>query len=119
MSDITEQTVPTTTVPTTIDAPKTDAPKKVKRTQRESFTVADMAVARAKQRGISAEKAAKEVRGILRANFNVITKLDPSITKVKDRQNDGNRWPAMNANVREYVLDRSKRAAANAKYAKK
>jgi hypothetical protein len=111
MSDITT----VTTVPTTTDTSKA----KRTRVKRESFTVGDLATARAKQRGISADKAAKEVRGILRANFNVITKLDPSITKVKDRANDGNRWPAMNANVREYVLDRSKRAAANAKYATK
>ena len=102
-----------------LEAPTTQDTPKPKRTRtRESFTVSDLANARAKQRGISADKAAKEVRGLLRANFDVITRLDTSILKVKDRANDGNRWPAMNGDVRAYVLDRSKRAAFNSKHRK-
>jgi hypothetical protein len=111
---MTDQITPTIEPTTNDDAPKV----KRTRSKRESFTIGDLANSRAKQRGISSDKAAKEVRGILRANFAVVTKLDPSITKVKERANDGNRWPALNTNVRDYVLDRSKRAAANAKHSK-
>jgi hypothetical protein len=109
MSDIIEQTVPAT------DEPKV----KRTRTKRESVTVTDIARKRAKARGISEDKAAKEVRGILRANFDVVTKLDPSIVKVKERANDGNRWPAMRVDVDKFVNDRSYRAATIAKYGKR
>lgn len=78
-------------------------------------TVGAIANVRAKQRAISAEKAAKEVRGILRANFDVITSIDPSILDVKVAHNDGNRWPAMHADVERYVTDRAFRAEANAR----
>jgi hypothetical protein len=109
MSENTEQTV----TPNVVAAPKP------KRTKRESVTVTDIARKRAKARGISEDKAAKEVRGILRANFDVITKLDPSIVKVKERANDGNRWPAMKVDVDKFVNDRSYRAATIAKYGKR
>jgi hypothetical protein len=82
-----------------------------------THTVSHIAVERAAQRGISADKAAKEVRGILRANFDVITKLDPSILEAKSSHNDGVRWPALNDDVRTFVLDRSKRAELKAKVA--
>jgi len=77
-------------------------------------TVGEIAAVRATQRGITADKAAKEVRGLLRANFDVITTIDPSILEVKVAANDGNRWPAMDARVMEYVTSRSARAAFNA-----
>ena len=77
-------------------------------------TVGEIASVRAAQRGITADKAAKEVRGLLRANFDVITAIDPSILEVKVAANDGNRWPAMDARVLEYVTSRSARAAMNA-----
>lgn len=79
-----------------------------------SHTVASLAIARAKQRNIEVGKAAKEVRGILRANFADVVRIDPSILEVKSSANDGNRWPALNADVRDFVLDRAKRAAMKA-----
>jgi hypothetical protein len=81
-----------------------EAPK-VKRTRKpKRYTVSQMAVARAKARGIDTSRAAKDVRGRLRANFDKVCKLDPSIRKAKDAANDGNRWPAMNEKVYQFVL---------------
>jgi hypothetical protein len=87
-----------------------------KQNDAERVTVGTIANARAEQRAITADKAAKEVRGLLRANFDVITKLDPSILEVKAAANDGNRWPAMHPDVHEYVTSRTFRAEANAKH---
>jgi len=84
------------------------------RAEGSRVTVGEIAAVRATQRGITADKAAKEVRGLLRANFDVITTIDPSILEVKVAANDGNRWPAMDARVMEYVTSRSARAAFNA-----
>lgn len=105
MSDSTNDT---NTTPNT-----NDAPAKAKRTRkvRESFTVSDLARMRAKQRGIDESRAAKEVRGRLRANFAHVCKLDPSIARVKERANDGNRWPVLNRKVAEFIL-KSKQAQA-------
>lgn len=76
---------------------------------QKSYTVGDLSILRAKQRGVDTSRAAKEVRGILRANWSVVTALDPSIVKAKSAANDQNRWPAMNAKVATFVLDRTKR----------
>lgn len=82
-----------------------------------SHTVSQLAVERAGQRGITADKAAKEVRGLLRANFDTIVKLDPTILDVKSSHNDGTRWPALNDDVRTFVLDRKSRAELKARVA--
>jgi hypothetical protein len=89
---------------------ETSKPKRARRATNADFTVGQIAVVRAKARGIDTARASKEVRGILRANFDAVCKLDPRIRKHKTHHNDGNRWPAMNAKVREYVLDKSKRS---------
>ena len=68
------------------------------------YRVGQLAVERAKARNIDTSRAAKEIRGKLRANFDTVCKLDPSIKKAKSAANDGNRWPAMNEKVREFVL---------------
>lgn len=103
MSDQTQDT----TAQTTNEPAKADKPKRVR---SEKVTVSQMAVKRAKNKGIGTDRAAKEVRGFLRANFDTIVKLDPTILKSKSRANDGNRWPAMNAKVAEYVA-KGKRAS--------
>lgn len=91
-----EQTEQTTNAPT--EKPKA----KARDTKR--YTVGNLAVERAKKRNIDTSRAAKEIRGKLRANFDTVCKLDPSILKAKSAANDGNRWPAMNAKVREFIL---------------
>lgn len=82
-----------------------------------THTVSQLAVAHAKARGIDTSRAAKDVRRMLRDNFAVIIALDPSVSKVKENANDGNRWPAMNDDVRTFVLDRTKRDGLKAKAA--
>lgn len=89
---------------TTNEQPKADAPKVKRERNNKRYNVGQLAVERAKARGIDTSRAAKEIRGKLRANFDTVTKLDPSILKAKKAANDGNRWPAMNAKVREFVL---------------
>lgn len=86
---------------------------KAEQVEQQVTTVGAIANVRAQQRAISADKAAKEVRGILRANFDVITSIDPTILDVKVAHNDGNRWPAMHADVERYVTDRAFRAEMN------
>lgn len=101
----------------TENAPQTnDKPAKAKRSNANAkkYTVSQLAVERAKARGIDTNRAGKDIRGRLRANFDTVCKLDPSIRKAKDAANDGNRWPAMNAKVREFVLS-SKANKTNAK----
>ncbi len=92
----------------TPDTPTTDAKPKRTRPKKETFTVGDMAKIRAQKRGIDPYRAAKEVRGRLRANFAEVCKLDPSVSKVKSAANDGNRWPAMNAKVRDLIVNGKK-----------
>lgn len=87
---------------TTSDTPKAAKPKRSANTKR--YSVGQLAVERAKARGIDTSRAAKEIRGKLRANFDTVCKMDPTILKAKSAANDGNRWPAMNAKVREFVL---------------
>lgn len=95
----------------TTPAPAPDEkPARVRNTKK--YTVTDMAKARAKARGIDTATAAKEVRGRLRANFDAVCKLDPSIKKSKERANDGNRWPAMNAKVYGFVTSTKARTTA-------
>lgn len=65
----------------------------------KDYSITDLAEMRAAARGIDVGRAAKEVRGRLRANFAQVVKLDPRIAKVKVRANDGNRWPVVNAKV--------------------
>lgn len=69
-----------------------------------TYSVDDMAKIRANVRGIDVGRAAKDVRGRLRANFADVVKLDPNVAKVKSAANDGNRWPAMNGKVAALVL---------------
>lgn len=81
---------------------------KVTRTRKQksarTYTVSQLAAIVAERKGIDTSRAGKLVRSKLRANFDTVTKLDPSVKKVKTAANDGNRWPAMNANVRAMVL---------------
>lgn len=70
----------------------------------KDYSVSEIAEMRATMRGIDSSRAAKEVRGKLRANFADIVKLDPRIAKVKTRANDGNRWPAVNGKVAAVAL---------------
>lgn len=87
-----------------VEQPKADTPKVKRNANGKRYTVGQLAVERAKARNIDTSRAAKEIRGKLRANFDTVTKLDPAIRKAKDSANDGNRWPAMNAKVRDFVL---------------
>jgi protein-tyrosine-phosphatase len=78
----------------------------------KTYTVSQLAVERAKVRGIDTSRAAKEIRSRLRANFDHVCKLDSSVRKAKESANDGNRWPAMNADVRTFIL-KTNQARAN------
>ena len=96
---------------TTTTEQTTDAPAKAPKTNgrdTKKYTVSAMAIERAKRKNIDTSKAAKEIRSRLRANFDTIVKLDPSVSKVKSAPNDGNRWPAMNAKVREFIINGKK-----------
>jgi len=85
----------------TTDAP---APAKARTSSGEGRTsVAKMAIERAKRKNIPTDRAAKEVRGLLRREFDHVVKLDPTIKRAKSAHNDGNRWPAMNAKVAAFV----------------
>lgn len=92
MSENTENTA----VETTNAKP---APKK--RAKAERMSVSQIAVQRAKVRNIDTSRAAKEVRSRLRANFDTVCRLDPTVSKVKSAANDGNRWPELNVKVIE------------------
>jgi len=82
-------------------APPAEKPKRANGEGRTS--VSKMAVERAKRKGIPTDRAAKEVRGLLRREFDHVVKLDPTIKRAKSAHNDGNRWPAMNAKVAAFV----------------
>jgi hypothetical protein len=69
---------------------------------RTDFT--KIIAAHAKRRGIDTTRAGKEVRAKARREFDKLCKLDPSLTKVKSSANDGNRWPALNANATKHLL---------------
>ena len=88
----------------TENTPNATTGEKPKRANGEKrMTVSQMAVERAKRKQIPPDRAAKEVRGLLRREFDHVTKLDPSIKRAKSAHNDGNRWPAMNAKVAAFV----------------
>lgn len=92
MSENTEQNTNATTT----------EPKRAKRASKpERLTVSQIAVQRAKVRNIDTSRAAKEVRSRLRANFDTVCKLDPTVSKAKSAANDANRWPALNMRVVE------------------
>lgn len=76
---------------------------KVKRANaRTDFT--KIIAAHAKRRGIDTTRAGKELRAKARREFDKLVKLDPALGKVKSAANDGNRWPALNANATKHLL---------------
>jgi hypothetical protein len=90
--------------PNTNTEANTDAPKP-KRTRKAEALHGQPDGGRAREGARDRpSRAAKDVRGRLRANFDAVCKLDPSIRKAKDAANDGNRWPAMNEKVYAFVL---------------
>lgn len=93
--------------PVQTDSNVADKPKRVK-AERTDFT--KIIAAHARKRNIDATRAGKELRAKARREFAHIAKLDPSLLKAKSEANDGNRWPALNAQAREYLLA-SKRAS--------
>jgi len=93
------------------DQPTPTAPKpKRTRERKQSYSVTDMARARLRKRGIKSDERltdeCKVVRGILRANFDVIRKNDANVRKAKDARNDRKPWPTnMNASTAALVID--------------
>jgi len=94
-----------TTANTTTTNATTEKPK---RKRAESTTVSALAVKRAKQRNIDVSRAAKDVRGRLRANFSALEKAAPKLYgpkgSVKQSANDGNRWGAIPASVADTLF---------------
>ena len=88
---------------TTTDAQTAPKPKRANASGEGRTTVAKMAIERSKRKQIPTDRAAKEVRGLLRREFDHVVKLDPTIKRAKTAHNDGNRWPAMNAKVAAFV----------------
>lgn len=77
-------------------------PAKARKTNDGPFTIGQLAVQRAKAQGHGdTSRAAKEIRGKLRANFTTVVKLQPNVSKAKSSANDGNRWPSISARVRD------------------
>jgi hypothetical protein len=109
---MTDQPIPT---PDTTNAPQ----KPRKRAQkRDSFSVTDMARARLRKRGVKSDERltdeCKVVRGILRANFDVVRKSDANVRKAKDARNDRKPWPTnMNATTAALVIEGRKPNAKN------
>jgi hypothetical protein len=68
-----------------------------KRAQKDTFSVSDLARARLRKRGIKSDERlsdeCKVVRGILRANFALVSKNDATVRKAKDAANDRKPWP--------------------------
>ncbi len=79
----------------------------------KTYTVGVMATTLAGKRNIDATKAAKLVRSKLRANFAAVAAADPVVAQAKSAANDGNRWPAMNADVFAFVTEGTKLPDAN------
>ena len=71
--------------------------KRAPRTQKDSFSVSDLARARLRKRGVKSDERlsdeCKVVRGILRANFDFVAKNDAKVRKAKDASNDRKPWP--------------------------
>lgn len=86
------------------DPKVTDKPKRTN--ARMEFT--KIINAHAKKRGIDSTRAGKELRAKARREFATLCKLDPSLAKVKSAANDGNRWPALNANASKHLLTSKK-----------
>ena len=60
---------------------------------------------RASQKGIDTTRAAKLVRGKMRANFAKVCELSPNVTLAKHDANDGNRWPVeVTRELAEFIL---------------
>lgn len=93
-----------TTTAQTVDTNVTDKPKAKRTNARTDFT--KIIAAHAKRRGIDTSRAGKEVRAKARREFAALVKLDPSLAKVKSAANDGNRWPALNAQATAHILAR-------------
>ena len=74
-----------------------------KRTKAETTTVGAIAQKRAKAKNIDVSRAAKEVRGRLRANFSALEKAAPKLYgpkgEVKKTANDGARWGVIPVSV--------------------
>lgn len=87
---------------TVVEQNVTDKPKSKRANARMDFT--KIIAAHAKRRGIDTTRAGKEVRAKARREFDKLVKLDPSLAKVKSAANDGNRWPALNANATKHLL---------------
>lgn len=91
------------------DTNVTDKPKRASKTNaRMDFT--KIIAAHAKRRNIDTTRAGKEVRAKARREFDKLAKLDPSLLKAKTHANDGNRWPALNANAAKHILTPGKSA---------
>lgn len=86
----------------TTDTNVTDKPKAKRTNARTDFT--KIIAAHAKRRGIDTSRAGKEVRAKARREFAALVKLDPSLAKAKAHANDGNRWPALNAQACAHLL---------------
>lgn len=86
----------------------TNTTDKPKRKRAEATTVGAIAQKRAKAKGIDVSRAAKEVRGRLRANFAQLEKAAPKLYgpkgSVKQKANDGNRWGAIPASVADKLF---------------
>lgn len=93
---------------TTANADTTDAGQKVtgkpKRTRAERTEFTRIIAAHARKRNIDTTRAGKELRAKARREFATLCKLDPALAKVKSAANDGNRWPALNANASNHLL---------------
>jgi hypothetical protein len=78
-----------------------DAPKAAKKSNAPKlYSIGAIAQVRAKHAGHGdVSRSAKEVRALLRKNFDRACALQPSIKKVKSAANDGNRWPALSDRV--------------------
>lgn len=89
--------------------------KPAKRTRAaKSYSVTDLARARLRKRGIKSDaqlaNECKVVRGILRANFDLVRKNDAKVKRAKDAANDRKPWPTdMGAHTFEVAVN-SKRA---------
>lgn len=88
----------------TSDSTVTDTPKAKRTNARTDFT--KIIAKHATARKIDTTRAGKEVRAKARREFDKLCKLDPSLAKVKSAANDGNRWPALNAQATAHLLKR-------------
>jgi hypothetical protein len=88
--------------PANADPKVADKPKRTRTNARTEFT--KIIAAHAKARKIDTTRAGKEVRAKARREFDKLVKLDPALAKVKSSANDGNRWPALNANATAHLL---------------